>query len=86
MFTRTFRALFFHHQRGYRSLAFVLVGAISLGAYAFVARIPDRIRFETGRCPACGYDLRASPEKCPECGRATPRIAKTIDSLIAPAI
>ena len=32
-----------------------------------------------GLCPACGYDLRATPERCPECG-STPKIHATISN------
>jgi len=37
-----------------------------------VARVRRARRRAAGMCRRCGYDLRASAERCPECGEAIP--------------
>lgn len=40
-------------------------------ATVFIATCrPWRVRAKPGCCPICNYDLRATPDRCPECGVA----------------
>jgi hypothetical protein len=47
-------------------------------------RLRIRSRLKRGLCPSCGYDLRSSTNRCPECGALTPS-PKTSPSPDSPA-
>lgn len=58
----------------FSTLTFAILPAWWL-ARCFRRRRLERIQ---GRCATCGYDLRATPDRCPECGSATPNAATAL--------
>ena len=82
----TFSLAGFRVQRGFRADYAIQHGRVYTIPYWFLsllfavplwlwARAWHRTRktrlWAAGMCPYCGYDLRATPERCPECGIIT---------------
>jgi len=57
------------------SLPCWLVFGCTLGTATYVARRALSGARTAGRCRRCGYDLRATPDRCPECGTVPRRVA-----------
>jgi hypothetical protein len=57
--------------------ASLLVWVAFLGRWLLKVR-RSRRRIEQGLCPMCGYDLRASRERCPECGATSVRAVSSL--------
>jgi hypothetical protein len=50
----------------------LIAGGLALLAQRAWANLRRSWRFKRGLCHACGYDLRASQARCPECGLTVP--------------
>ena len=48
----------------------VIAASLCGPARRLQAKLLRRERMRGGLCPTCGYDLRATPGRCPECGNA----------------
>jgi len=51
----------------------LLVAALALPVMVASRHIKRSLDVRRGLCTLCGYDLRATPDRCPECGTIPPR-------------
>jgi len=56
---------------GVRLAGLIVLASLVPAVWAFLFIRRRRAR-KVGCCRTCGYDLRASPERCPECGSPAP--------------
>jgi hypothetical protein len=52
------------------------LSAVTPVTWSILARRRRRTSRLAGACQSCGYDLRASPDRCPECGIAPSKLGR----------
>jgi hypothetical protein len=51
------------------AMGYVILSIVSLRQFKYVSEFIDWGKVTAnGCCPACGYNLHGTPERCPECG------------------
>jgi hypothetical protein len=69
---RDTRGLAGYHFVGAPFWLLIVASGIPPGVW-IVRRLARRRSRRAGLCPACGYDLRTTPDRCPECGTIVAR-------------
>jgi len=65
---------------------YFVLGGVVLLAYRLWLAYRARRRVRENHCAACGYDLRATPDRCPECGSVPIRPGRTREkSIVTPS-
>jgi hypothetical protein len=64
----------FHSPVGYAvEFRLALLATLFLPVMWLFTELRTRARQAGNRCVRCGYDLRATPDRCPECGTVVPK-------------